>query len=267
MFLYWPKGKNDTKQTNFGDAINPYLGKFFSGRKIINVNGNEERAKRGRPFLACGSNLHFVKIPTEVWGSGVLSKRNRLKAKPKKVYAVRGPLTRKWLISQGVDCPPLYGDPGLLCPMMFKTKVDKKYPLGIIPHVVDNSIVNKWQVPSNVRIIDIMGEFQDVVDAVNECENIASSSLHGLILADTYYIPSLWITIGGRPTEKGKIFKYNDYLMSIGVDVYKPYHLTEDRLKNVRKIMRMCRDYPIKLNLSSLVRACPFNFKGRRWRL
>lgn len=265
MYLYWPKGKNNTKQRNFGDAINPYIGKFFSGEEVINVNGNEKIAKRRRPFLACGSNLHFVKVRTEVWGSGVLSNRNRLKANPKKVYAVRGPKTRQWLKRQNVECPPIYGDPGLLCPMMFDTNAEQKYPLGVIPHVVDKAIVDKWETPDSVRIIDIMGDFQDVIDSVNECRFIISSSLHGLILADAYKIPSLWVTIGGRPTEKGKAFKFYDYLLSVGADLYEPYYLSEQGLHNVRKLIRMCRGYEIRIDLKTLVDVCPFNFEGRKW--
>ena len=53
-----------------------------------------------------------------IWGSGVRDNTNKLKCKPHKVLAVRGPLSRQYLIDNGVDCPPVYGDPALLLPLI-----------------------------------------------------------------------------------------------------------------------------------------------------
>jgi pyruvyltransferase len=64
-----------------------------------------------------------------IWGSGVREPDNPLPAIPRKVLAVRGPLTRKYLISQGVECPEIYGDPALLLPKIYPLSfVNKKIP-------------------------------------------------------------------------------------------------------------------------------------------
>ena len=48
------------------------------------------------------------------------------------------------------------------------------------------------------------------------CETIASSSLHGLIAADSFHIPNLWIKLSNRII--GNDFKYHDYYSSYGLE-------------------------------------------------
>lgn len=247
---------------NFGDALNPFIGEFFSGKKVINANVNDSVTRDDTVYLVCGSSLTFAQMPTEVWGSAILTPRWNLKAIPKKVHAVRGPLTRKYLLDRGVKCPEVYGDPGLLCPMFFRpSSLEKKYTFGLIPHVVDKKIVSSWDLPEEVLVIDIEEDFQTIVDKLNSCKYILSSSLHGLILSDAYKLSSLYVTISGVPIAKGKSFKFKDYFLSIGKDYYDPLLLTQDRFRNLSKIRRMCREYKLDIDLKKLVDACPFNLK------
>jgi pyruvyltransferase len=265
MYIYWPFDNNRSTH-NFGDAINPFIGEFFSGEKVTNINGIEDKiTKNDKPYLVCGSSMTFVKIPTIIWGSAILTPRWKIKTNPLDVIAVRGPKTRKYLLDRNIKCPAVYGDPGLLCPMMFKAEKTKEYKIGIIPHVVDRNAVSKWKLPESMLNIDIRKDFQEVVNDVNRCEHIISSSLHGLILADAYQIPSLWVVISGIPTAKGKEFKYQDYLESIQADIYSPYKLNYDNITKVKKLMSMCRYNDIKLDLKQLVDCCPFNKLGKTW--
>lgn len=267
MYIYWPFD-NSKSTRNFGDAINPFIGEFFSGEKVTNINGNEDKIKStDKPYLVCGSSMTFVKIPTIIWGSAILTPRWNIKVNPIKICAVRGPRTRKWLIDKGIKCPEVYGDPGLLCPMMFKAKKTKEYQLGIIPHVVDRKMVSEWELPGDILNIDIRENFQKVVDQVNRCERIISSSLHGLILADAYQIPSLWVVITGIPTAKGKEFKYLDYLGSIKAPTYKPIYLNQKEILNTKNLVNSCKENEIKLDLQKLIGCCPFNKLNKKWEL
>ena len=90
---WWIKQKGE----NFGDALNPIIAKHMSGKKInlieVGNPGNEPR------YYCIGSILQSsMSTESEIWGTGLMRYESKLKVKPKKIHAVRGPLTRKSLI-------------------------------------------------------------------------------------------------------------------------------------------------------------------------
>lgn len=126
---------------NWGDYLAPVIAKYISGAEMNFVKyddiSNSER------FIIIGSLMeHIRNQQTIVWGVGFMWENGRVPVKPKKVCAVRGPLSRQNLLRQGIDCPEIYGDPALLFPRFYNPDVQKKYKLGIIPHYVDNEF--KW---------------------------------------------------------------------------------------------------------------------------
>lgn len=248
--MYWPLNTR-----NFGDAINPIFGEFFSGKKAVNINGKNVTDPA---YLCIGSSIQFPKVKTIVWGAGVLTPKWGLASIPQKICAVRGPMTRKYLQNKKIKCPDVYGDPALLCPMIYEPSKSKKYKIGLIPHCVDKHIIKKWNIPNDILIIDIESNFDDVIKKTTSCESIISSSLHGLILADAYGITSSWVTIGGVPIERGKIFKFHDYFKSLNYWQDKPYNLSDGFWNNIPPMV--CRQ---PINLNKLLSSCPFNFKNK----
>jgi hypothetical protein len=107
---------NILKPRNFGDDINiSFLNLLFDNN--IKLYKKEQHQTN---YLFIGSVLidKFVDSKTIVWGTGML-KPQKLTNKPSKVYAVRGPKTRKILLDSGISCPEIYGDPALLLPYYY----------------------------------------------------------------------------------------------------------------------------------------------------
>lgn len=98
-----------------------------------------------------------------------------------KILAVRGKLTAKTLRAGKV---PL-GDLGLLASRIW-TKEPAKYNIGVVRHYVDD---NKY--PFADIVIDATEKPEEVVHKISSCRVILSSSLHGLIVADSYGIPNV----------------------------------------------------------------------------
>lgn len=253
IIAYWATG---VKENNWGDALNPVLIQKLSGKKpilaqeIINFKNQEV-------YSVVGSILGF--FPEKnlvVWGSGFILSSSRFKEKPKKVCAVRGPLTRELILNQGIYCPEIYGDPALLYPLFYKPKIEKQYKLGIIPHYVDqnSNLVNIFKTSSEVLVINILSSTNEVVDNICKCEKIASSSLHGIIAADAYEIPSIWIEFSENVIGNG--FKFHDYFESVGRKNERPFRLTEKT--TIQDIYNEFKNYKINIDLGQLLDVCPF---------
>ena len=241
---------------NWGDALNQILCEQISGKDVNKIfTRTDDSIFR---YYCVGSILEHVQAENfEVWGSGLISEHGRLKVKPNKIHAVRGPLTRKILLSQGYDCPEVYGDPALLYPLFYQPKVIKKYRFGIIPHNIDKNNPWLYQFKNNpvVKIIDILDPTGTrFVDEVNECEIILSSSLHGIICGDSYSIPSYWIELSNKVIGKG--FKFRDYYLSVGRSIPTP--IIPNATDRIKDISHNFNSYKINVDLNKLLESCPF---------
>jgi pyruvyltransferase len=155
-----------------------------------------------------------------------------------------------------LDCPEIYGDPALLLPRFYAPRISKRFRLGIVPHFTDRKhpIVDRLRAMDGVRILDVSAGVEEFVDELCSCEVIASSSLHGLIAADSYGIPSLWIEISGRVTRD--CFKFHDYYSGIGRTPEGPTPLTEATTE--QEILDRASHQPTDVDLDRLLESCPF---------
>lgn len=257
--IYFSWGK--IMHRNWGDDINYFLLKKLTHKNIIPYDISTIANRRHKKCYMCiGSTITFNHIDeTIVWGAGVIDPSKALKHKPQKVLAVRGPLSREYLIEQGVNCPEVYGDPALLLPKVYTPQCVKKYKLGIIPHYDDfeNDVLNHLKNDESILFIRLEGynSWTGVIEQIASCEYIVSSSLHGLIVSEAYAIPNLWIEISGKLM--GGFFKYHDFFLSIGKDVETPYKITEQTTKE--DLLSYLRDYtPGNIDLSKLIQSSPF---------
>ncbi|MCK0156846.1 polysaccharide pyruvyl transferase family protein [Cellulophaga sp. F20128] len=243
---------------NFGDILTPYIFKSFGQLKIKKI---DPKYYLFTNYLTIGSILTLSNKKSIIWGSGFISANSVFKyGKPAKILAVRGPKTRKRILELGVDCPEVYGDPALLLPNFYKPKTTiKKYKLGIIPHYKDkiSSFLENFN-EDEVLIIDIQNpNIFEFIDLINQCEKIVSSSLHGLIVADAYQIPSLWIQFSNEIIGDG--FKFLDYFESVNRRDTKPVII--DKSINAKDLLTCFKEYRIKIDLNKLAESCPFKNK------
>ena len=237
--------------TNWGDGLNPMLIESLSGRKV------RYDADRGLDkYMVIGSILEFADEHTIVWGAGFQREGQNVLGPPKAIHAVRGPLSRQRLQDCGIEAPEVYGDPALLLPRLYNPDIVKKYEIGLIAHYADKSHpwVEQYRHDPKVRIIDIQSDIYRFVQEVKSCEMIVSSSLHGIICADAYGIPALWVELSENVIGKG--FKFFDYFGSIQREVsasIKPHGKL-----SLAQVVAAYRPYRVQIDLDRLLLACPF---------
>ena len=225
---------NIDPKNNWGDVLSQFLLEHFSGKKLNkdDVFYFDDAAymldKNGK-IVGIGSSMKYVRPDDYVWGTGCIDEHH-VGDKPKKVYSVRGPLTRDVLLKRGWDVPEVYGDPALLFPQIYNPTIEKKYKIGLIPHCVDfHSLdglksINHME-DMGVKIINVTSGVYEFIDQLKECEMIISSSLHGLIAADAYGIPNYRVKVSNLV--HGGDFKYLDHYASVKREHYEPLQLTE----------------------------------------
>lgn len=231
------------KSNNFGDAINYQLFTQLYGQRV-------KRSRYYRAdYAAIGSILGkffydptqsrlsrqnlkksvfaycYGRSPVTILGSGLIEDLSAIADKlvlsrTLDIRALRGAKTLA--VMQNVMNDELnqvvLGDPGLLVNRLFEgAKIKKRFRLGIIPHYADfdSPLLHTYRDDSDVALIDIKGPAQEFMKVVNECELIASSSLHGLVVADSFGIPAVWIRLSDAIT--GGDYKFLDYFSSLGI--------------------------------------------------
>ena len=261
---------NHIRHENWGDDINYHFLREISQRPILIYNRLSLAMRlKLKNYLVIGSTIDMCCTKnTEIWGAGIIDEVKLLRIKPLKVYAVRGPLTRKKLLEQGVECPEVYGDPALLISRYYKSNIKKKYSIGFIPHRSNLETIQDFTVDgaplsrsNDILVIDLTNydKWTDIIDQICSCENIISSSLHGLIMAEAYKIPNVWIEFG-KPLIGGH-FKFHDFFLSIDRDRESPY-LIEDFKLTLKELQKELSSWEHGIiDLQPLITAAPFPIK------
>jgi pyruvyltransferase len=198
-----------TEEPNFGDALAPYLLKAFAG-----IDTEWDTISHAS-VVSIGSVLEHVPPLWDgyVLGSGKLyaDSRLHLHTHTATILALRGPLTAR-------QSPPGHyaiGDPGLLAAELVGPQ-EACYDLGIVPHWTDLFLTLRDEFYSprwSTQVISPSDDPIEVVRQIGQCRKIVTSSLHGMIVADSFGIPRRFEF---SPTMASSgLFKFDDYSMSI----------------------------------------------------
>lgn len=213
LAYYWqPK----TKAPNIGD----YLA-LDTVQQMLHLKNKSvlDKLNSSNKLLSIGSVLHFAENNDVLWGTGRNGKVREDMHRFEKldVRAVRGPLTREYLISKGIACPEVYGDPAILTPHFYSEQLvcpeGPSQECVIVPQLNDDM---NFYAGYEALLVSPRLYPGDFIKAILKGKTVISSSLHGVILAEAYGRNAIFLDSGSGETQ----FKYEDYYSGTGRDSY-----------------------------------------------
>ncbi|NME83744.1 polysaccharide pyruvyl transferase family protein [Clostridium sp. SM-530-WT-3G] len=202
--LEWWSGEK-----NLGDTLSPIVFNWMLSQKT-NLNKRNRRIH----FMGIGSLIGAARFDSVIWGSGIMNAYNTSNMIKHRKYvrydirAVRGPITRNFLLQGGYNCPEIFGDPAIIMPLIYMPKnIEKKYKTTIIyHHETSNQDFEK-----DINYLSVFtDDYKSFIDTIVASELVISSSLHGIILAETYGVPAVFLNYGVNE----QILKYMDWYYS-----------------------------------------------------
>lgn len=282
--LSWAATTRKVPFANLGDALSPILVSALSGLPCVHRSFDSKTER-----LACvGTIGHgFKNGIVHFWGTGLDAKKNPVDRTLKcyrrppntifNVHALRGPYTASILRNQNIDVPEVYGDPVWFLPSIVKSQEDKKYELGVIVHISElteltdtaNTLEHllRYKVPkyldSSIKIISTITKptFDDLekkIQEITSCKRIASTSLHGLVIAETYKIPCVYFQTRGKGV---------DFTALSGDESNKIDHRMRDFYSsvNLKKLFTYGQELNQETNWEELIKAIDTHWKPINW--
>lgn len=203
---YWWTGAK-----NFGDLLTPFLLRRHGFAPILREQSEAE-------LFAVGSVIHHTPAGFRglIWGSGLPFADRTLDLTDARVLLVRGRLTAA---AAGRHDIPL-GDPGLILGDHLRSHPAARHDVGIVPHLYHRSAnpdIDRLSRMKGSQVINVQRHPLLVAHQIAQCRAVLTTSLHGLIVADSLGIPAVWAM--ANPSVPGGEFKFCDHESVMGLSV------------------------------------------------
>lgn len=216
--LAWAGSTMSMDYQNIGDALSPVMVALLSGTDV-----RRRPSKSTSLRMACVGTVGHGFSGGEVWfwGTGCSPWLNPAARNEERVpftvpptsdfhvLATRGPISER-LLTGGRQPSGVYGDPVWLLPRFYAPSVEKKWKLGVIVHLSEltdreaeahiRDVLARYRIPDELKqdicLINTvsaigMSGIKEKIDTILACERIVSTSLHGMVFAESYGIPCL----------------------------------------------------------------------------
>ena len=117
----------------------------------------------------------------------------------------------------GWEVPAVYGDPALLFPRYLQIE-QRGHAAGValIPHRQHSKYFDTRDI-GNVELLSVADDVREVVTSIATSEVCVSTSLHGVIFAQAYGVPWVWLNVQDDELKGGE-FKFEDFFTTIDRD-------------------------------------------------
>lgn len=247
------------KLANMGDLLNDLIIRRLFGVEVercsfltgdMSAIGSclAQYTYHGNVLMRAQQFVNGVSHPrVAVWGTGFINYTDcegRFFKRAMDFRALRGELTRRAvekMTGRPLDIPT--GDAGLLADRLLDERPEPMYDVGIVPHLCDlkdpavRSLAAQYE---NAVLIDVRDDPLAVVRQIAQCRHILSSSLHGLIVADSFGVPNMHLVFDDRLLGDG--YKFDDYYSAYGV----PHLFRDLRSESAPELSEVSSSYALR---------------------
>lgn len=191
------------REPNFGDLLTPLLLPEFGVMPLLTPVASAD-------LIGVGSLIQQLPdgYAGTLWGTGLIHDvPTPLDAAT--ALAVRGELTL-----DRIGSPPVHalGDPGLLLARRIRRRPIRT-DVGIVPHYIHRDEPHFRRLLAGhdapVTVVDVRAHPLEVARQIASCRAVVTSSLHGLIVADSLGVPAVWVRSSAALS--GGDFKFRDH--------------------------------------------------------
>ena len=229
--VWWSRGLD-----NFGDELLPYL--------LAHIAGVECKFSYKKEFISIGSIIRFAKNSTTIWGSGIIRNDETMRSNPK-CLAVRGPITRRKLLEQNINCPEVYGDPAMLFPVFYKPKPQNtNIKKLVVPHFKHTTLMKKYEGYSYISLdVQSCNDIEAIIDSIASAQNcVITSSLHAFIFCVAYKVPVAVFKLE-KKNIGGDNIKFDDFCTGVGIEPITIHTLNNENIKSFNEISSKAKTY------------------------
>ena len=194
---------------NHGDRISADIVRLLFEAEPIEVPAGEPHV------LAVGSNTFMANGHSTLWGSGVLNRQVGLQdLLPQQIRALRGRHSADLLAGHGIRVPDIpLGDPGIFAADLLRRQALSAHRgVGIVavPHhgSIRHDFFTGLADADGITVADTLNNDWGLLQDIAGADVVVSESLRGLIYAESFGKPSVWIS---KSEDPNWVFKFHDW--------------------------------------------------------
>lgn len=218
-------------------SVHPARAELIAAGSILDTFDRKyEKVPRQKRMIKWAYARLFAPRDLHVWGSGIMNPESQVLWPQSRIHywALRGELTRL-AAGQQNQSKIVLGDPGILASRLVEKRATKTHRIAFVPNHVDMDWLKTETLPRHWLLVDPIGPTKQVLAQIAGSDLVIASSLHGLISADSFGIPCVWIKTT-LPLAGDATHKYLDYASSRNCPFNQPLDYIELTKKSVAEI-------------------------------
>lgn len=215
-----------TRIRNHGDQLSADLIRLMFQAEPLQVAAEQPHV------LGVGSNTFMANAQSTLWGCGVLNRQVGLPdLQPGQIRALRGRHSADVMVARGIAVPDIpLGDPGIFAAELLRRQglaARRRSRVVVVPHhasIRNPAFVDMARI-EDVTVVNTLDNDWGLLQDIAGADVVVSESLRGLIYAESFGKPSVWISNNEDPSWT---FKFHDWFSTTWNPQLHPAQITGD---------------------------------------